>query len=419
MEYDAEALWSLLTALSIGILIGIERGWKSRLQTEGSRIAGIRTFTLTGILGGTTGLLAQLTNTGVVVTAIPAFSLVIATAYYIGSRKRDDVGITTLVALLITFTLGILTAFTNHVYVLGITVVVVSLLGFKPEIHGWINKIGEDEIYAGIKLLIISVIMLPFLPDQGYGPWQAFNPYWLWWMVVLITGLSFIGYISIKHLGERTGILLTSLTGALASSTAVTLSLAQMAKRTFVTPMFMVGVVIASVIMFIRVIIEVAVVNVKLLGLLWLPLGMMISVSLLGIVWLWFSDSTRDGKEESQIKLDNPFQIKSAVQFGLFLGLVVLLAAAMQEWFGHKGIYALALVSGLMDVDAITLSLARMAKSSISDQVAVTGIILAIISNTFVKGLMFAFITSFRSSSKLLLIMFASGFAGIFSTLFL
>ncbi|MEX2354224.1 MAG: DUF4010 domain-containing protein, partial [Gammaproteobacteria bacterium] len=321
MEYDQETLWSLLTAFSIGVMIGIERGWKGRLKDEGSRIAGIRTFTLTGILGGVTGLLATLTSVWIVATTIPAFSIIVAVAYLAGSRKRDDIGITTLIALLITFILGILTAFTNHIYVFAMAVVVVSLLGFKPEIHGWINKIGEDEIYAGIKLLIISAIMLPFLPDQGYGPWEALNPYWLWWMVVLITGMSFIGYVTIKHLGDRAGVLLTALTGGLASSTAVTLSLAQMAKKSGVMPLLMIGVLLASLIMIIRVVIEVAVVNTSLLGLLWLPLTGMLFTTLLGMLWLWKSGSEPDGGKDPKIELINPFQIKTAIQFGLLLGL--------------------------------------------------------------------------------------------------
>lgn len=419
MEIEFKILWTLLTALGVGLLIGIERGWKGRVKEEGDRVAGLRTFSLTGLLGGIIGILSVPVGEWLLAAAFLSFALVVAVAHFVGSKESEDVGFTTSVALLITFSLGIWSSFGNHIYVFIVAVVVVALLGYKPEIHKCLKNIEKKEIYAGIKFLIISVIILPLLPNQGYGPYEALNPYWLWWMVVLITGLSFIGYLSITNLGDRIGILLTALSGALASSTAVTLSLANMAKKTRVSNLYMAGVLIASAIMFIRIIIEVAVVNINLIYTLWPPVLSMIILTLLGIFWLWKSGREKDDKDKPPLKLKNPFQIKMAIQFAVLLAVILLLAEAMKGWFGDEGIYILSVVSGLMDVDAITLSLSKMATEELTEQVAVTGIVLAAVTNTIVKGLMFAFITKFKVSVKLILVMVGSGVAGILVVLFM
>ena len=419
MENELKILWDLLTAFGVGLLIGIERGWKGRIKEEGDRVAGIRTFALTGILGGIVGRLSMLMGDWLVAAAFLSFAAVVAIAHFVGARESEDIGFTTSVALLITFSLGIWAVFGSHVYIFSVAVLVVALLGYKPELHKWIGNIETEEIYAGIKLLVISVILLPLLPNQGYGPFEALNPYWLWWMVVLITGLSFVGYVAISHFGDRIGVLLTALTGGLASSTAVTLSLAHMAKRTRVSNIFMAGVLIASAIMFIRVVIEVAVVNPELLYTLWIPMLVMFVVTLIGMFWLWQPKSDDEGKEKPPLKLDNPFQISTALQFGILLGVVLLLAEAVKEWFGDEGIYVLSVVSGLMDVDAITLSLSKMATNELNEKTAAAGIVLATTSNTLVKGIMFAFLTDIKVSMKLLFVMAGSGAAGILTILFL
>lgn len=413
MESELKILWDLVTALGVGLLIGIERGWKGRVKGEGDRVAGIRTFALTGLLGGVIGMVSANIGEWLLPVAFLSFTILVAVSYFVGVKVSEDIGFTTSVALLITFSLGVWASFGSHISVFAVSVMVVALLGFKPELHKLVKNIEEKEIYAGIKLLIISVILLPLLPNQGYGPYEAVNPYWLWWMVVLITGLSFIGYLTISYFGDKIGVLLTALTGGLASSTAVTLSLANMAKRTNVSKIFMAGVLIASSIMLVRVGIEVAVVNAKLLSSLWTPLLVMFVVNLLGMVWLWKSSHQKEEKEKPPMKLENPFQIKTALKFAVLLGLILVLSEAMKEWLGDEGIYILSLISGLMDVDAITLSLSKMAVDELSDTVAVTGIIIATATNTIIKGFLFAFITSFKMSAKLVFITIGSGAAGL------
>jgi len=405
MDLDFKVIWNLFIALSIGLLIGIERGWSGRLEDEGDRVAGIRTFSLVGLLGGVWTEVSRFINEWILAVAFLALAALVISSYVIKAtvEEESDLGITTEVALLLTFTLSSWAAFGYHVYALGATVIVITLLSLKPTLHRWLDKIEVKEIYAGIKLLIITVILLPLLPNKGYGPWEAINPHWIWWMVVLISGLSFIGYILIKYLGEDKGTMLTAITGGLASSTAVTLSLAQFAKqqKKIASGIFIAGVLVASSIMFVRVGIEVAIVNTALLHPLWIPLTTMLMLTLGSGFWLWQKHLQLED-DQPPIELKNPLQFFTALQFGLLLGVILLLTTAMEKWYGDQGIYLLALFSGLMDVDAITLSLSRMAEDGTDAGVATLGILIAVITNTLVKAGLFFFWAGYEKSKQLI-----------------
>lgn len=410
-------LWDLLAALGVGLLIGIERGWSGRAEREGELVAGIRTFTLMGLLGGVWAELTEFFPAWVLAVAFLSLALLVTASYVVQSRETEDIGMTTEISMLLTFSLGAWAAFGYHAYALGSAVVVMALLNLKPELHGWVSRLEETEIYAGIKLLVISVVMLPLLPNQGFGPWESLNPYWIWWMVVLISGLSFVGYFLMKYFGDRLGAILTAVTGGLASSTAITISLAQFARKqaTSLAVIFIAGVLVASSIMFVRVAVEVGIVNGGLLVMLWLPLSIMFAGCLGGGYWLWRSHKRRE-EEVPPVQIENPLNLTTAIQFGLLLGLILLGASAMEEWLGDEGIYLLALASGLMDVDAITLSLSRMATEGLNERIAVTGIMIAVITNTMVKGALFVFWAGVAKSGRLvwmLLAVSAAGAAGL------
>jgi uncharacterized membrane protein (DUF4010 family) len=404
---------SLLAAFAIGLLIGIERGWSDREEKEGDRIAGIRTFSLIGFLGGTWGLLAEALSTWIIAAAFLSVSALIIVAYVMDVRKNEDIGATTAFAMMLTFALAAWAVQGNELFALGVTVIVMALLGYKPTLHRFLRKLEEKEIFAGIKLLVISVVLLPLLPNEGYGPWEALNPYWIWWMVVLISGLSFAGYFAIKVAGTRLGTLLTAITGGMASSTAVTLSLAQFARESITQKVFMAGVIFAGSIMFIRVVIEVSVVNASLLPILWPPLAAMFAALLLSGFILLKMDQKKEVDSGKDLELKNPFQIGMALKFGALLALILMLSEGMKEWFGDEGIYALSVISGLMDVDAITLSLSRMSTEGLEYEVAAMGIILASATNTMVKGFIFAFFVGLKRSLPLLGFLFAAIVAGL------
>ncbi len=417
MVQEYQIVIHLLSALAIGLLIGIERGWSGRKEEEGARIAGMRTFSLIGLLGGVAAEVSNILGEWIIVAFIIAITALIIVGHIFETRKSGDIGTTTAFSMMLTFLLAVWAALGFYVYALGASVLVVALLGMKPVLHKWLKNIETEEVYAGIKLLIISVILLPLLPNEGYGPWEALNPYWIWWMVVLICGISFVGYFAIKHIGNRMGTLVTSITGGLASSTAVTLSLAQFARQYKIKNLFTGGVMIASSIMFIRVIVEVAVVNASLLHPLWIPILLMFLSVLGGGYFLWKQNT--DVGQEPELKLDNPFKITMAIKFGVLLAFIMVLAAAMQEWFGDQGIYMLSIVSGLADVDAITISLSRLALGELSEQVAVMGIVLASGMNTIVKGFIFAFFVGYKESLQLIGLLFLSAAIGIITALVL
>lgn len=418
MENDVFIFTEILIALAIGLLIGIERGWSGRQEDEGDRIAGLRTFSLIGLLGGVWAQLTGLLSEWMLVASFLAVAALVIAGHFIDARRSDDVGTTTAFAMLLTFSLAAWSGFGYYLPALATTVIVIALLSMKPVLHKWLLNINTNEIYAGIKLLIISVVLLPLLPDRGFGPWEALNPFWIWLMVVLICGLSFIGYIAMKFAGKKLGALITAISGGMASSTAVTLSLAQFAMRQQRKSIFMSGVMIASSIMCIRVAIEVFVVNPVLMELLWLPLSLLFVGILGGGVWLW-NKSRQSEPENVEPDIKNPFRIIMALKFGFFLGVIMLLAAFMQEQYGDEGIYLLSIVSGLMDVDAITLSLSRFALDDLNPTTAVIGIIFASVTNTIVKGFLFAFFVGFRVSLPLIITLVLSTLPALLALFFI
>lgn len=404
MDGSLEILWGLFVALGVGLLIGIERGWTSRADDEGKRVAGIRTFSLVGLLGGIWAQMTQLVPPWMLGIVFLGLVALIIAGYLSQKQTSPDVGLTTEIAILITFSLGAWASLGYKLPALIAAVVVLTLLNLKPTLHNWLKKIELKEIYAWIKLLIISVIFLPLLPNQGFGPWDALNPYWIWWMVVLISGLSFVGYILTRLIGNRFGPLLTSFVGGMASSTAITFSLAAIAKekKFGAIHIFMSGVLLASSISFIRVFIEVAVVNSSLLSMLWLPLSVMFVVTLLCGYWVWKSSKSSSG-EEKEIKIENPLQLSRALKFGFLLAVILLLTNAAENYLGEQGIYIVSLISGVMDVDAITLSLSRKANDVLAHSSAVTGIIIAVVMNTFFKTAFFSFIAGIKRSKQLII----------------
>ncbi len=389
---ELELTKRLAAALIVGLLVGTERGWKERAMEEGSRVAGIRTFGLFGFLGGVTGVMAHGFGIMAFGLGFVGVALLLASSYMISAKAvGKDLGLTTEVAALLTFSLGALAGAGYPRIAISGAVVAVFLLEMKPTLHGWLRTLEANELEAAVKLLFISVVMLPILPNNGYGPWNSLNPYEIWWMVVLVASISFIGYFAIKITGPRFGVLLTAISGGLVSSTAVTLDLSRAARRHPGSSSLMAaGIVAASATMFPRIVLEVAVVNDAMVRSILAPMMVMTVVAYAVAFILWYV--SRNGKKSEPLNLENPVELATAIKFGAFLAVVMVLANALKNWFGNSGVYSLAAFSGISDVDAITLSLSRMARSELSHQIASHGIILAAIVNTIVKGGMAIFI---------------------------
>ncbi|HKK14937.1 MAG TPA: DUF4010 domain-containing protein [Gammaproteobacteria bacterium] len=396
-----DALPGLGLALALGLLIGTERGWHERGAHEGARVAGIRTFGLVGLLGGLWALLARELGPILLGFAFLAFTALVIVAHLRARGADRDYGATTAVAALVAFALGALAVQGQAVLAAAGAVVTAVLLSLKPVLHGWLKRIEARELSGALKLLLISVVILPVLPDRGYGPWQALNPYQLWWLVVLIAAISFVGYVAVKMAGTRTGIILTALFGGIASSTATTLSLARLARNTRLQAWLALGVLIAAGTMFPRMLLEAAVVNPALSPALAPALGTMAGIAGAWSVGLWYRQ--RGQPAEVELPLENPFELLPALKFGVLLAAIMVLAKAVQAWLGDRGIYLLAGASGLADVDAITLSLADMARASLDPRLAVEAIVLAGGVNTLVKGLLVTAVAGPRLARRLVL----------------
>jgi len=382
---ELDLLKRLGVALAAGMLIGLERGWHERAMPEGGRVAGIRTFAIVGLLGGLWAVLGELVGEIALGFAFLAFAVVMIVARIRAAEKVDDYGVTTVVAALVTFALGAIAVRGQLSIAASGAVVTALLLGIKPVLHGLIERIERDELTAVLKLLLMTVVLLPVLPDRGFGPWKALNPYELWWMVVLIATMHFVGYVAVKLVGERRGIPLAGLAGGLVASTAVAVSFSRIGRKApGATRLLAAGIVLASAVMFLRVIIVVGIIEPRLLPTLAWPLGGGALAGFAAAALLWRQQRSVTGAGHQAIAR-NPFEFGMAFKFGLLLAFVMIAARALKDWLGDTGVYLLSLLSGVADVDAVTLSLTKLAGGDLTMAVAATGIALAALANTLVK----------------------------------
>jgi uncharacterized membrane protein (DUF4010 family) len=417
LQGDLNLIGRLAVALAIGLLIGLERGWARRELPEGQRAAGFRTFGMIGLLGGVTAQVGGSLHGLVLAVVAAAVSVFVALGYWREPWREQDVSVTGLVAALLTFCLGALAGAGETTAASSAAVVVTLLLGFKPELHGIIRRIERLELLATLRLLLISVVLLPVLPNAGFGPWQAFNPYRTWWMVVLVAGVSYVGYFAIRIFGEKRGVLTTALCGGLVSSTAVTVNLARHAKhRTAAPNLLTAGVAIATAMMFPRMLVVVGAVSLPLARSLAKPL---LSAGLLTLgVAVWFSNRSgtvsggAGGDEPS-----NPLDLRVALQFGLFLAITMILAQGANHAMGNQGIYVLAVLTGLVDVDAISLSCASMvSQGQLPIEAAADAVLLATAANTMMKPLIVMKIGDLRMGWRVMVaiaVAFIGGGAGL------
>ena len=382
---DAEIFQRLALALAVGLLVGVERGWQQRSGPEGSRVAGIRTFGIIGLLGGLAALLGgALTSIAFGLMAL-GFAAVVVGAHVVAASRTGDLSATTAMAALLTFLLGAAAVRGDMAVAAAGAVVATLLLSVKPVLHRWLEHLEYRELSAVLKLLLMSVVLLPVLPDRGFGPWAALNPYEIWWMVVLIAGISFCGYGAVRLAGPQRGILLTGLFGGLASSTAVAVNFARLSRpNPGSEALLAAGIVAASATMFLRVLLILAIVQPALLLALGWPLAAAALVSYAGVAWL---ARRPDGPGPApQVKIENPFEFWMALRFGVLLAVIMVLSHALPQWLGSPGLALLAAVSGLADVAAITLSMSRLAGDTVTPAAAAVAIGIAALVNTGIKA---------------------------------
>lgn len=373
-------------ALLIGVLIGLEREY-TRLKEEVRTFAGVRTFPLIAVLGCSAALLTDLTSGWAFGATLLLIGALMAIAYTIDALDQR-VGLTSEMAAIVVFVCGALAYWGYLELAAALAVVTFGFLTLKPQLHLLAQRVSSEDLYATLKFAVISLIILPVLPNQTYGPppFDAFNPYKTWLMVVFISGISFLGYVLIKVVGPRRGVGLTGLLGGLVSSTAVTLSFSQRSQEEHnLGRPFALAITLAWTVMFGRVVVEVAVLNHELLRLVWMPMAAAMAAGLVFCAIYYFAQRP---DQESDVKLSNPFELGPAIKFGILYAVILIAAKAAQYYFQDTGLYVASILAGVADVDAITLSMAELAGApgGVAPSTAAVAVVLAVVSNTVVKG---------------------------------
>ncbi len=324
-----ELFQRLSVALAVGLLIGLERGWRERKEGEGGRTAGLRTFALSGLLGGVWAAIAKAAGDGggaiALGLAFAVHAAILAVFRYRENVRDGTFGATTIVAAMLTFALGALAVFGPIEAAAAGGVATAGLLAWKSVLHQWLQRMTREELRSGLVLLAMTFILLPLLPQRTVDPWDALNPYEIWLMTIMIAFISFVGYVAVKLTGDRHGIAITGIAGGLASSTAVTMTLAQVARenpeqRTLLTA----GVLLASAVMSGRVLAIAGVINPSLLTAIALPIGAIGAVLACGAVVLMWRSADGEVGDGTAITLKNPFELATVLKFGAVLAIVLL-----------------------------------------------------------------------------------------------
>jgi uncharacterized membrane protein (DUF4010 family) len=364
-------------------LIGLEREHDALIKKE-NIFAGIRTFILLSLLGFTGAALNYLISPWIFVGVLLAVIILTSISYWI-TAKAGDVGGTSELTTIVAFLLGGL-AFQGYIEEsLAITVVVLVLLSSKLKLQSVIGKISNEELYAFIRFVVIVLLIFPFLPNAAYGPYQVFNPREIGLVVILISGLGFIGYVLMRLFGPGKGILLSGLLGGLVSSTMVTWVFSKKSKeQPVLSSNCATAILAASAIMVLRVMIWVFIFNKALLPGLYAALGIILITAIFVTLYFYFLDKKMSAAA-TEIPLGKPLNLNGALVFALLYMVIIFVVAYANNYFGERGIYVSSGIAGLSEVDAITISVTKLSVSSISALSAQNAILIATLSNTIVK----------------------------------
>ena len=363
-------------------MVGLERE-HSQQEKETAHFAGIRTFPLIALLGCTAALLSAEGQAWLFAVGFGGLAALVVTVYAF-SVQRGNLGVTTEAVVLLVYLIGGLIYWDQIWLAFALGIIVTVLLALRPTLHRLVARIQREDIYAALKLAVVSAVVLPLLPNEAYGPLGVLNPFRIWLMVVFVSAVGFSGYVGIKLLGPRKGIGLTALLGGLISSTAVTLGFSQRSKETPSLGRYLaLGIILASTTMYPIIVLQVLAFNSALAERVWLPMALLAGLGAGSCVILW---RTAGAGETESTQFANPFRLWPAIQFGLLFGVVLLVTKAAQVALGDVGVYVASFLAGLTGLDAITLSMAQLAGGQISYRVATQALLLATVANTLAKG---------------------------------
>lgn len=382
-----------ILSLVLGFLIGLQREMHTIYSNKTQDFGGARTFSMISLFGYLSAWFSTFFPYFFLIASVMMGLLLIA-AYIVNSVSIAEKGATTEFAALVTFVIGGMLNYTLPIFAVFITIIVLFVLNIKDTVREYEQTITKKDLSAAILFMIMTFVILPILPDRAIDPMGLVNLYRIWVMVVLVAGISFFGYIAIRILGSTRGIGVAGLFGGLVSSTAVAMSMARRVHENgFLAKNLALGIALASSMMLIRAGLEMWVINPAITRLFIIPIAV---GSLFGygyIAMLYFTSKRENISQNIEFK--NPFDLKEALVMGVVFGATLALITLSNRYVGDMGVYAVALISGIADVDAIILSLSSLAKNGLNPSTAQYGILIAIISNTLAKAALVLFFGKF------------------------
>ena len=398
---DQEELFRrLAVSLAIGLLVGLERGWQTREERDHQRTAGLRTFALTGLLGGICGLISLVSSPFVLAAGLLAFTGALVTFSFLEAAAEKNFSVTGIVAGILTFVLGAYATLGNETVAVAAAVAMTILLALREPLHSWVRNVTWPEMRSVLVLLAMSFLLLPILPNRPVDPWQVLNPSEIWLLAILIAAVSFVGYIAVRVLGERKGIAVAAIAGSLASSTATTLSFARLAREhPQGTRLLASGILLAGITMMARIVVLAGVLKPELVAALIWPSVAAAAVLGAGAAVLWLRQRQDGATEHPQLQIKNPFDLGTVLQLAALIAAILLLAKLVATQAGNAGLFLLAAISGIADVDALTLSMARLSGVQVSAADAATAILVAASVNTVSKATIAGFVGGTRLGS--------------------
>ncbi len=418
---DFEPWWRFGVALLIGAMLGLEREFFQQKEAAPD-YAGIRTFSLIALLGAVAAFLVL--DFGIMPVALSFGGLILlSTVSYLGTlmRRKKETGITTEVAVMLTFLFGVLVMGDQGRVAIALAVITSLLLALKGRLHAVIRQMSDEDLRLTLQFALVAAVILPLLPDRAVDPLGLLNPFQVWLMVVLVSGIGFSGFVLMKVLGPYQGINLTGILGGMASSTATTISFSSTSRENpEMSKHYARAVILASTMMLPRVLILVLVIYSPLLRVVGLPLIAMLFAGLAIVFIHQRINPIAENDQGRSINLTNPLKLSTAIKFGLLFAVVLIFLELAQESFGSIGVYFASATAGLTDVDAITLSVSRLVSNGQLDtQVAGVAVVIAALANTLSKGAIAYFLGSQELRRTVIRGLSAIFLVGLFSSVFI
>lgn len=386
---DTLVFQNILIAMVFGFAIGLQREMKILYEHKKNDFGGARTFSMIGLLGYVSAWL-NLHVPFFLLASTLVLGAFLITAYIVNSSEAEN-GITTEISALVTFFAASMLVYERATLAVFVAIVVLFILNIKDKITEYAKVIEKKDLSAAIIFAMMTFVVLPILPDKPIDPWQYFNLHNIWLMVILVAGISFFGYIAVRVVGATRGIGLTGLFGGLASSTAVTLSLGRQGKNSpALSKNLSIGISLACSIMLVRVFFEMYVINPDLANRILTPVIVATVAGYVFIGYLIFTAKKETTVNEPTFK--NPFKLSEALMLGLIFGIVIALIKFANHTFGDSGVYIVSFIAGSADVDAVVLSVASFADTTLSTITVLNAVVLAIVSNSITKFAIVAFL---------------------------